>query len=433
VSAGLSHASALGYRSSALRNDSATVNEEDVRRVFSIAARALRRPAVVGAALLIAGGCLLSVAPRSDAAVSSIDAATLGLLPFALTDAELPSGWTVSATLAATNAVVAFAAGSDAQATLARLQASGRVTGLQQTFLPPRGSAKPPAQLVIQLFRDAKTAADALTQIAPPDGAETVDDFSMPEIGGARALHAVSNGDAGKSDTYIIAWSGGSLLFGVTTSGPGADPEVARAIALTEAARHPSVPAATPDPATDARDLGIATALDAAQLPASAVPATFKRVGAYLWPDAQLDVDARAPDEAARRVADLWQRVTGEYQYFEAQDGTRTTLTASYALFSSNDAAEGALHDDALFLSVRQAIWTIPPPVQLGDSTVAFHEVILWPRGELRDGYVLQWRRGRLILSVTAIVPLQAPMPPYLASVAQAFDAAYLAAQPALP
>jgi hypothetical protein len=401
--------------------------------VFSVSARALRRPAMVGAALLIAGGCLLRPAPRGEAALSSTDAATLGLLPFALTDAELPSGWTVSATLAATNAVVAFAAGSDAQATLTRLQAGGRITGLQQTFLPPAGSVKPPAQLVIQLFRDTQSASNALAAIAPPDGTEAIDDFSAPEIGGARALHTVSDGDTGKSDTYIIAWSGGPLLFGVTTSGAGADPDIARAIALAEAARHPPVPTATPDPAADARDLGIATVLDAAQLPASAVPSTFKRVGAYPWPDVQLDVDARAPNDAAMRVADLWQRIAGEYQYFEAQDGTRTTLTASYALFASNDAAEGALHDHALFLNARQAVWTIAPPVQLGDSTVAFHEVILWPRGALREGYVLQWRRGRLILSVTVVVPLQAPMPSYLISVAQAFDAAYLAEQPALP
>lgn len=388
---------------------------------------------MVGAALLIAGGCLLCPAPRGEAAVSATDAATLGLLPFALTDAELPSGWTVSGTLAATNAVVAFAAGSDAQATLTRLQASGRITGLQQTFLPPRDSTSPPAQLVIQLFRDAQSADNALAAIAPPNGADLVDDFSVPEIGGARALHTVSDDHAGKSDTYIIAWSGGPLLFGVTTSGKGSDPEIARAIALAEAAHHPPVPAATPDPAADARDLGIAMALDAAQLPASAVPSTFKHIGAYPWPNAQLDVDARAPNDAAKRVADLWQRITGEYQYFEAQDGTRTTLTASYVLFAGNDAAESALHDYALFLNARQAVWTIAPPVQLGDSTVAFHEVVLWPRGELRDGYVLQWRRGRLILSVTAIVPLQAPMPPYLTSVAQAFDAAYLAAQPSLP
>ena len=68
--------------------------------------------------------------------------------------------------------------------------------------------------------------------------------------------------------------------------------------------------------------------------------------------------------------------------------------------------------------------------VQLGDEVVKVRTVVLWPGGELRDGYVLEWRHDSVVLSVTVVEPVNGPAPAYLDSAAQALDAAYSTAPP---
>jgi hypothetical protein len=378
--------------------------------------------------LLAAGIAALLPAPRLHASAS--DAETLGLLPYTVGEGDLPSGWTIYSTTASTNVAVAFAAGDAASGTLLALESAGRVAGLQQTFNPPRGSHSTSISLVAELYRDGDAALVALRSLDAGGSATVVPDFWAAALPGAWAQHTVSAGDSGAVQSYIVAWSNGALLTGVAAIGPTVDTQALLSIAAAAYARTNDPPSGTVDADGDADDLAVVEAMDAAQLPASAAPAGFDRAGAYVWSDAQLALDARAPGDAAADVIDGWGRRTGEAEYFVARDGSRTTLTTGYALFHDAAGASAALHDLSLYSVSRQAALLEAPPVQLGDDTVALRTVVLWPGGELRDGYVLTWQHGDLLLSVTVIEPEKASPPAYLAAVAGAFEAAYAEAQP---
>jgi hypothetical protein len=385
---------------------------------------------LLGASALIAAGATL-VHSSQRLYAGGVDSGTLALLPYTLVEGDLPAGWTLYDTRASTNAAVAFGA-DDPNGTLAALQAQGRVTGLQQTFVVARGSA-PPVQLVIELFSDADAAAAALQALNAPAAATVVPDFAAPaDLPGALAQHLVLGGDAA-TDAYTLAWNNGVLLIGATASGAHVDTDALRVVVLVAGEKQAPPPPPTVDAADDARDLATAQAFDAVQLPPDAAPSGFDRGGAYLWSDAQLALDSRAPADAARQAIAAWGRISGEAEFFVASNGTRTTLTTGYALFAADTGASLALHDLSLYSASRQAILPVDAAVQLGDETVALRTVVLWPGGELRDGYVLQWRHGAVVLSVTVVEPANAPPPPYLAAVAQTFDNTYAAASLAMP
>ena len=390
--------------------------------------RRWRRALLGGLALLAAGAAVIVPARRARASAS--DAATLTLLPYTLAESDLPSGWSLYSTTASTNVALAFAAGGDTGVTLQSLEASGRVTGIQQTFGASRSNRSAPIALVVEMYRDPAAASTALAGLNAGATATVVPDFSAATLPGAWAQHTVTAGEAGAMQTYTVAWSNGALLTGVTASGATVDAQALLAIAAAAYARTDDPPAAAVDADGDAADLAVVEAMDAAQFPADAAPSGFDREGAYVWSDSQLALDSRAPADTASAVIDGWGRRTGEAEYFVARDGSRTTLTTGYALFQDAAGASAALHDLSLYSASRQAALPQPAPVQLGDDTVALHTVVLWPGGELRDGYVLEWQHGDLLLSVTVVAPAQASPPAYLAAVAEAFEEAYESAPP---
>ena len=387
--------------------------------------RALRL--LLGASAFLAAGATL-VLPARRLLASNADGATLGLLPYTIAESEVPAGWMLFDVRATTNAAVAFEA-DDAGGALAALEAEGRVTGLQQTFVAAHGAA-PAIRLVVQLFHDGDAAAAALQALSVIGDATLIPDFAAPpDLPNTLAQHLVLGGDAA-SDAYTLAWSSGPLLIGATATGTHVDTAALIAVARAAAAKTAQPPQATAADDADARELATAQSFDALQLPSASAPSGFARGGAYVWSDAQLALDSRAPPDAAGDKIASWGRISGEAEFFEAEDGTRTTLTTGYALFASADGASQALHDLSLYTASRQAVLPYASDAQLGDEIVALRTVVLWPGGELRDGYVLQWRHGAVLLSVTVVQATNAPPPAYLAAVAQALDATYTASPP---
>ncbi|HZQ38640.1 MAG TPA: hypothetical protein VFD32_22130, partial [Dehalococcoidia bacterium] len=115
-------------------------------------------------------------------------------------------------------------------------------------------------------------------------------------------------------------------------------------------------------------------------------------------------------------------------QYFTTSDSTRTLLTAAITAFVDPFGAQRAVEDESLTATTRQAVLPLAPPAQLGEETIAYRATVRWPRGELRESYTMQWRHGAVALSVTVNGPAGSLQPAYLADVAAALDAAYLAA-----
>jgi len=220
--------------------------------------------------------------------------------------------------------------------------------------------------------------------------------------------------------------------------GPDADAD--RAFRFAETAQ--SHAAATPAPADlavaslaggdDDRQLAVAAAVEAAQLPAAAAPSPFQRGGEYLWSNEQIVLDARRPEVTAQLLSSEWLRVVATAQYFTTSDASRAVLTSAIAVFGDAAGAQQAVEEIALGPTARQAVLPLAPPLHLGEETLAYKSVLIWPRGEIRDSYTVQWRRNNAVLSVTVNLPPTKETPPYLEAVAAALDSAFEAAAPAI-
>ncbi|HEY7294326.1 MAG TPA: hypothetical protein VH916_04750 [Dehalococcoidia bacterium] len=398
------------------------------RSVVSSLARGL---VVAAAVCLVVGGA----PPRLRAqgvlpGVSEQDLLTL--LPYRLSNDELPAGFQVYEETATPNAALAFgAATGDREATLAALQAARRITGLQQTFVPPARSDGSVARLLLSLYSDAAGAAAAVNQTEPA-GAGAVEALDASALGdGARLLHQLATSSS--PELFAAAWSSGPLQFVVTVQGPDASAELAASFALAAqqyaaAAGDPADDATPIAPRDDATVLALGEALEQGQLPATAVPSAFSPGGAYLWSNEQLVLDARQPPAIAHLIVAEWGRVAASAQYFTSGDSTRTLLTTAIVGFVDAVGAQRAVEDESLTAATRQAVLPLAPPVQLGDETIAYRATVRWPRAELRESYTIQWRHGAAALSVTVNAPAGSGQPAYLAGVAAALDAAYLAA-----
>ncbi len=354
------------------------------------------------------------------------------LLPYRLATEELPPGFELYDETATSNAALAFGVAPESRdATLAALRAAGRVTGLQQTFVPASRSDRTVARLLLSLYTDAAAAGLAVSQTEPSAGG-AAEDLDASALGaGARLLHQPAT--ASSPELYVAVWSAGPLQFAVSVEGSGASADLATAFALV-AQQHAAGAGGVADVTTpiplrgDAQALAVAGALEQAQLPATAVPAAFGDNGAYLWSNEQLVLDARQPEAIAHLIVAEWGRVAAAARYFTTADASRSLLTAAIAAFVDPFGAQRAVEDESLTAATRQAVLPLDPPVQLGEETIAYRATVRWPRAELRESYTMQWRHGAVVLSVTANLPAGSRQPAYLADVAAALDAAYLAA-----
>lgn len=389
--------------------------------------------AISAAACLLAWPAAAPIAAApGQTAISEQD--LLVLLPYRLATDELPAGFELYDDAATSNAALAFGAAPESRdATLAALRASGRVTGLQQTFVPTSRGDSTVVRLLLSLYTDADSAAAAVNQVAPSsDGAGAVVDLDASALApGARLLHLPAAGST--PDIYIAVWSIGPLQFAITVTGTAGSADLATVFALVaqqHAAAAGGIAGMTaPIPQRDdAQALAVAAALEQAQLPAGAVPAAFGDAGAYLWSNEQLVLDARQPDTIAHLIVDEWGRVSAAAKYFTTSDSGRTLLTTAIAAFVDPFGAQRGVEDESLTAATRQAVLPLVPPAQLGDETIAYRATVRWPRAELRESYTVQWRHGAVALSVTVNVPAGGAQPAYLGEVAAVLDAAYLAA-----
>jgi hypothetical protein len=356
--------------------------------------------------------------------------ALIALLPYRLPAAAAPAGYLQQDEVASTNAAIAFgAAGTDRNATLERLVDGGRITGLQQTFTPAAGSADPPVDILIGLYANAGASAAAVAVTAAPGVSRPAENLTAPALGdGARALKSEADEDG--SSVFLITWSRGPLFFAVSLRGTDSIPDSGTAFAqaldanaAAAGAFGPVAPYRQPDERTE---LNWGSALDAAQLPAAAVPARLIRSGAYLWSNEQVVLDSRQPASSAERLSGDQQRITGEVEYF-TDDRSRVVLSSVYTVFVDAAGAQGAVREDPLVSGVRQAVVPLSAPVQLGEEMVAFESVLRWPLGELRESYTLQWRHGALLLAIIVNQPAGQPVPSFLGDVATALEQAYAA------
>jgi hypothetical protein len=370
--------------------------------------------------------------------------ALLMLLPYRLPAAEIPAGYGEYGDSAGTNPALAFVYSADQRRpALQQFLEGGRITGIQQAFSPRFSGPPAIVRLALGLYTDPASAATGVTAITPPDGA-SVEDLDPPALGdGARFLHVQATDSGGVvTDIFTLAWSRGPLFLGVTLQSQSGDggQTIAQRFAQAEDAHAAEVGAATAPPAPstlreDGWRLAVTGALDQAQLPQDAVPASFQRTGSYVWANEQIVLDAGDPAEAVRRVTTYWKRLTGEVEYFTAQDGSRAVLSGIYNVFADAGGAHNGLRDIALAPEERQSVVPLIPPLQLGDETIAYHAVVQWLDGAMRDSYTIEWRRGSVVLMVVANLPQsQAAMPDYLPDAARSldhqFDSVQLAPRP---
>lgn len=358
----------------------------------------------------------------------------LVLLPYRLASDELPAGFEVYEETATPNAALAFGAPPAVrEATLAALQGAGRITGLQQTFVPTARGNGTVARFLLSLYSDENAAAAAVGQTEPPGDspAEALDASALGD--GARLLHQAASPST--PELFVAVWGVGPLQMAVTVQGPDAGVDLVTSFALTvqqHAAEDGGIAGSLPiAPRNDGPALHAGEDLEQAQLPDAAAPAGFDRGGSYLWSNEQLVLDARQPEAIAHLIVAEWGRVAASAQYFTSSDASRTLLTTALAVFVDPFGAQRAVEDVSLTAATRQAVLPLNPPVQLGEETIAYRATVRWPRAELRESYTIQWRHGAVALSITVNVPAGSPQPAYLAAVAAALDAAYLdAGQP---
>ncbi|MHB8575464.1 MAG: hypothetical protein ACYDCQ_09040 [Dehalococcoidia bacterium] len=370
---------------------------------------------------------------------SGTEPETLLLLRYRLAASDLPEGFSISAETATPNAALAFGAGADLSVPLLqRLVGAGRVTGIQQTLVPDSSAAGAPVSLSLALFKDAGSAAAVAMVTDPPGANGDTEVLPPPDLGdGARAARAdLTQTDGSVIRSSVIAWSRGPLFLAVSAA---ADPasnlsdlvvQIA-GIADAHAAATGDVSSEIPSLVlrNDGVQLALAQALDRGQLPLDAAPAGYSRSGRYLYSNDQVILDARAPAIVARQLRDDWRRQVGEVEYFATADSTRSVLSSLTAVFEDSKGASGAMAQLLPSSASQQAVLPLSPAIQLGDETGETRTTLLWPGAELRDAYTLQWRHGRVLLSVIVNLPSGQPAPDFLSNVAAALDGAYLAHQ----
>jgi hypothetical protein len=359
----------------------------------------------------------------------------LSLLALRLPSSEVPHSYVLFDESASTNAALAYAEPQAArEATLIALQSTGRVSGIQQTFISQTASDNTIVRVLVSYFRSAAAARDATEAVVQP--ADTSVLSSVPPTGlgdRAHAFRAATDEADGTPNEYVVAWSTGAVQLAVTAEGESANFDLAFDFSLAAQAHAVRVgPPVLSDVDLLARDeqqqLRLAAALDADRINTSVLPPPFARAGSYLWSNEQLVVDARQPDEVAGLIASKWGRLGAVAQYFTAADSSRAVVTTALIAHADSTGASAAVGDVSLAPRARQAVLPLDPPATLGDQTTFFKAVVLWPRAEVRDSYVLQWRRGSVELSVTVNLPPGLPFPDYALNAATALDQSYSAA-----
>lgn len=378
----------------------------------------------------------LPAAKSIAAQTSSPEQALLSLLPYRLEDAAIPAGFAAFGQTAATNVALAFTYADDQRvAALRYLAGTGRITGIEQHFQRDDGSA-PLVRLTIALYGDASAAAQVVRAAGLPVGSDTPAAFNVPQLGdGVRAFAGTRPSDDGASTLTdaLVVWSRGRLLLTVDARGEDlVDRDAAAAFAqaadANAAGQSAALPAAPSDLLTE--DLGrldMAQRLAERQIAADAAPSGFSTGGSYVWSNEQLVLDSVFPGQTATAIAFDWRRITGEVEYFQLNDGSRTVLSSVYASFGDPAGAAAALRGHVLGVDGGSAVVELTSPMQLGEEISAYQAVLVWPGGEVRLSYTIRWRRGSLLLGVSANVPSGTSMPSYLVDVAQQLDDTYAA------
>ncbi len=392
----------------------------------------------VSAARILTTGMLVGVALSMAAQSVSLHRAVAGggeqalltLIQYRLAASDLPGGYIPQDETASTNAAIAFAQPAEQRTPVLRqLAASGRITGFQQLFAGRQADKLPAVAYLVALYRDVGSAAATVLASLPGGPTDPTDSFAEPTLGDvARALHSsVRTSDGSSVDRFIVTWSRGQVVLAVSVDGPP-DTTGNMALRLAQAAdAHAaaggafSSDAVAPDETTE---LALAIGLDGDQLPTGSVPEGFTRSGSYLWSNEQIELQSCLPQKEAGRLTEDLARVTGEVEYF-VSNRTASVISSGYSVFYDAAGAQMALIDDPLNSCVRQAIVPLSPPVQLGEETVAFESVLIWPQGD-RESYTLQWRHGQLVLSIVVNQPSGRPRPAYLGDLAKSLDNAYL-------
>ena len=387
--------------------------------------RPLPRACCVLGALLLTALCWVGGAARAPRALSqgtpaialSPEAALVGLLPYALTTADLPPGFAADSPSAVLPLETALKA-DDPEAALALALADGVVVGINQTILPSSLSAGTLLDYTVQLTTDAAAAGRLVTSPIPALlgtrglSQEPIDlGLRLGEVVVARRLTAPGAGRSSVSG-LLVSWQRDRLVFTVLAlqfsfqqGAPPPGDDATKAILQTvdaKAARLP-LPAlanAVPPPASEQQRLAAYLRLKTLEIPEEEAPTGYEFSDDGLSHPAEFVVGQDDPLAALRRIDGLWQRVIEAYQTFDSTDvKSDAALTAAYALDA--DAAAAIVDAQDIVLNEGRVLLVIEPPVQLGDFTLAFRTGFDSRGGTVSATASIEWTHGPLLLEAT--------------------------------
>jgi hypothetical protein len=386
-------------------------------------AKGICRPAVLATVLGLlsvvrAGG---PAAAQTSAQPPSAEEAVLALLPYRLTPADLPQGFSIQDTATDTpssEAVQGSQSSDDAAATLHDLQSAGFVVDVRQTIMPNLDTPLVVYSFEVDLYTSARLASAALSDdLAPPRGTGiAADNPPMSERLGdeSGALHVtVVRQNSDNAEFEQIVWRRGRLVFQALLQTFDATESLDQALPLAEAAdRHAA--AQTPPPANPTRTLPAAgdeaTRLQAIlalvrRLPAgSDAPLGCLNAGTVLINNADLVAEADDPQAAYNRLANEWHRVVAvERQYLTAQGNDGDQINVQYAL--SADAAGSAAYLADPELPAGSSVQAYALQAALGDAGRLYDVRYTAADGVPHEAWLAVWTHATVALSVSGDGP----------------------------
>lgn len=406
-----------------------------------------------GAALLVAGVGAFALttgqaAPaRAQASAFSLspEEAAIGLLPYQLDAASVPSGYTLGQSVISTNVTNAVSA-PDPKVDFAAAAGKGYVLNVSQTLNPVNPNTQPTADFAVVLLADsAATHAYATGQALPPTAADSTEQIQTVSLdtpyGDASVAWRDSSfavpGQTNRESGYTIRWQRGWLAFRVDTYAVVGGEKLADAQILAAAidqrlATLPQpmfgAPTVMP-PATEAQRLDATLALRKSLIAPAAALAGYTAQSPNPFQAADVvagTVGAGAtPSDQLQRVDQQWKLVAGlDEQFTNAQDPSKT-LDAQVEVCADVAGATADVNDPNP--SPNQTVTTLPAPVQLGDTTTAYLRETTNPDGSQTESAELNWTHGNVLLFVGMYAKPGQTSLDTLSALAQQAEAAYQA------
>lgn len=380
--------------------------------------------AATGLGLLCAGLAVRPAAAQIPAvSAPSAEELAIGLLPYRLTDADLPEGYAVSNISADTPMTEAFNLANTAADGSAALQAavsSGLLSGFLQSIDPKQATPVRQLQFNVDLYSTPAAASAALHDGLRLQNTGTIQSDNPPlgvKLGDeSGALHVVATKRNGITDNIeAIGWRRGRVLFQMTMVVPDATETIDQVVPFAQAADAHAAGVTAPAVRKQAQ-LAVtsteATRIDAAfalydRLPGSSLaPYGLRPSGANVITNADLVLQAKDPAATyASRIAATGRIVDVQGGYTTLQADANDQVSVDYVLCATRAGAQaelaGPLFDGVQF--TVDGTYALPQP--LGDSSALYHATLAHADGITSDVWGVVWTHGNVVLRVVTASP----------------------------